>query len=244
MDGFQCVSCAWTKPAAPLAFEFCENGAKATAWEITTHRCTPDFFARHTVTELLDWDDYSLEQAGRLTHPMRYDAATDRYLPVSWTDAFAEIGRELRAIEDRKSVVFYSSGRSSNEASYLYGLLARLYGNNNLPDSSNMCHETTSVALPESIGVPVGTVTLDDFDATDCIMFFGQNVGSNSPRMLHALQHASERGVPIIVYNPLRERGLESFINPAVADRDADAARQPALPHNTIRSRPAATWRH
>jgi molybdopterin-dependent oxidoreductase alpha subunit len=214
VDGFQCVSCAWSKPAEPRALEFCENGAKATAWEITTHRCKPDFFARHTVAELLDWDDYSLEKAGRLTHPMRYDAPSDRYLPVSWTDAFAEIGRELRAIEDRKSVVFYSSGRCSNETSYLYGLLARLYGNNNLPDSSNMCHETTSVALPESIGVPVGTVTLDDFDKTDCIMFFGQNVGSNSPRMLHALQHASERGVPIIVYNPLRERGLESFLNP------------------------------
>jgi molybdopterin-dependent oxidoreductase alpha subunit len=214
VDGFQCISCAWSKPAEPLAAEFCESGAKATAWEITTHRCTPDFFARHTVTELLDWDDYNLERAGRLTQPMRYDAASDRYLPVNWADAFAEIGRELRAIEDRKSVVFYSSGRSSNEASYLYGLLARLYGSNNLPDSSNMCHETTSVALPESIGVPVGTVTLDDFGETDCIMFFGQNVGSNSPRMLHALQHASERGVPIIVYNPLRERGLESFINP------------------------------
>jgi molybdopterin-dependent oxidoreductase alpha subunit len=214
VDGFQCVSCAWSKPAEPLAAEFCENGAKATAWEITTHRCTPDFFAGHTVSELLGWDDYSLEQAGRLTHPMRYDAASDRYLPVSWSDAFIEIGRELRAIEDRKNAVFYSSGRSSNEASYMYGLLARLYGNNNLPDSSNMCHETTSVALPESIGVPVGTVTLDDFGTTDCIMFFGQNVGSNSPRMLHALQHASDRGVPIIVYNPLRERGLESFINP------------------------------
>ena len=204
VDGFQCVSCAWTKPAEPLAAEFCENGAKATAWEITTHRCTPDFFARHTVSELLDWDDYNLEQAGRLTHPMRYDAASDRYLPVSWADAFAQIGRELRAIEDPKSVVFYSSGRCSNEASYLYGLLARLYGNNNLPDSSNMCHETTSVALPESIGVPVGAITLNDFDTTDCIMFFGQNVGSKSPRMLHALQHASQRGVPIIVYNPLR----------------------------------------
>ncbi len=214
VDGFQCVSCAWSKPAKPLAAELCENGAKATAWEITTHRCTPDFFARHTVTELLGWDDYSLEQAGRLTHPMRYDTASDQYLPVSWANAFAEIGRELRAIEDRKSVVFYSSGRCSNEASYMYALLARLYGNNNLPDSSNMCHETTSVALPASIGVPVGTVSLDDFGQTDCIMFFGQNAGSNSPRMLHALQHASERGVPIIVYNPLRERGLESFINP------------------------------
>ncbi len=158
VDGFQCVSCAWPKPANPLPFEFCENGAKATAWEITTHRCTPEFFAEHTVTELLDWDDYHLEQAGRLTQPMRYDPGTDKYRPVSWSAAFAEIGRELRAIADRKSVVFYSSGRSSNEASYLYGLFARLYGNNNLPDSSNMCHETTSVALPESIGVPVGTV--------------------------------------------------------------------------------------
>jgi molybdopterin-dependent oxidoreductase alpha subunit len=214
VDGFQCVSCAWSKPAHALPFEFCENGAKATAWEITAHRCTPAFFAEHSVTELLGWDDYHLEQAGRLTEPLRYDAASDRYIPVAWADAFAEIGRELRAIEDRKSVVFYSSGRCSNEASYLYALFARLYGNNNLPDSSNMCHETTSVALPESIGVPVGTVTLDDFATTDCLMFFGQNPGSNSPRMLHALQHASERGVPIIAFNPLRERGLERFTNP------------------------------
>jgi molybdopterin-dependent oxidoreductase alpha subunit len=214
VNGFQCVSCAWSKPAHALPFEFCENGAKATAWEITAHRCTPEFFAAHTVTELLDWPDHELEKAGRLTHPMRYDAASDRYVPVSWEDAFAELGRELRAIEDRKSVVFYSSGRCSNEASYLYALFARLYGNNNLPDSSNMCHETTSVALPESLGVPVGTVTLDDFARTDCIMFFGQNPGSNSPRMLHALQLASERGVPIIAYNPLRERGLERFTNP------------------------------
>jgi molybdopterin-dependent oxidoreductase alpha subunit len=217
VDGFQCVSCAWSKPANPLPFEFCENGAKATAWEITAHRCTPAFFADHSVTELLSWDDHHLERAGRLTHPMRYDAASDRYVPVAWAAAFAEIGRELRAVEDRNSVVFYSSGRCSNEASYLYGLLARLYGNNNLPDSSNMCHETTSVALPESIGVPVGTVTRDDFAKTGCIMFFGQNPGSNSPRMLHELQHASERGVPIIAYNPLRERGLERFTNPQSA---------------------------
>ncbi len=214
VDGFQCVSCAWVKPASPLPFEFCENGAKATAWEITAHRCTPDFFAQHTVTELRDWDNYHLEQAGRLTHPMRYHAATDKYVPVSWGHAIADIGAELRAIENRRSVVFYSSGRSSNEASYLYGLFARAYGNNNLPDSSNMCHETTSVALPASIGVPVGTVTLEDFAHTDCIMFFGQNPGSNSPRMLHALQEASERNVPIIVYNPLRERGLERFTDP------------------------------
>ena len=214
VDGFQCVSCAWAKPAAPLAFEFCENGLKATAWDITSHRCTPEFFARHTVTELLDWDEYQLERTGRLTHPLRYDAASDTYKPVSWDAAFTEIGRELRAIEDPREAVFYSSGRCSNEASYLYGLFARLYGNNNLPDSSNMCHETTSVALPESIGSPVGTTTLDDFAHTGCILFFGQNPGSNSPRMLHPLQAASERGVPIITYNPLRERGLERFLNP------------------------------
>jgi molybdopterin-dependent oxidoreductase alpha subunit len=213
-DGFQCVSCAWIKPAEPLAFEFCENGAKATAWDITTHRATPDFFTKHTVSELQAWPDYDLEQVGRLTRPLRYDPASDKYRIVSWDVAFAEIGRELRAIEDRTSAVFYSSGRTSNEASYLYGLFARLYGNNNLPDSSNMCHETTSVALPESIGVPVGTVTLDDFAKTDCIMFFGQNPGSNSPRMLHPLQEARERGASIISFNPLRERGLESFTNP------------------------------
>ncbi len=217
VDGFQCVSCAWPKPAEPLPFEFCENGAKATAWEITTHRCTPAFFADHTVAELLTWDDFHLEQAGRLTHPMRYDPATDKYVAISWDAAFAEIGHELRAVSDRRNAVFYSSGRCSNEASYLYGLFARLYGNNNLPDSSNMCHETTSVALPESIGVPVGTVTLDDFAKTDCILFFGQNPGSNSPRMLHPLQEAAERGVPIITYNPLRERGLERFTNPQSA---------------------------
>ena len=214
VDGFQCVSCAWPKPAHPLPFEFCENGAKATAWEITAHRCTPEFFAQHSVTEMLDWDDYALEKVGRLTHPMRYDAATDHYVPVTWESACEEIARELRAITDRKRAVFYSSGRCSNEVSYLYGLFARLYGNNNLPDSSNMCHETTSVALPISIGVPVGTTTLDDFAHTECILFFGQNPGSNSPRMLHPLQECSERGVPIIVYNPLRERGLERFTNP------------------------------
>ena len=214
VDGFQCVSCAWSKPANPLPFEFCENGVKATAWDITTRRCTPEFMARHTVRELLGWDEYRLEQTGRLTHPLRYDAASDTYQPVSWEAAFEEIGRELRAVPDKRDTVFYSSGRTSNEASYLYGLFARLYGNNNLPDSSNMCHETTSVALPQSIGVPVGTTTLDDFAKAECILFFGQNPGSNSPRMLHPLQEASERGVPIIAYNPLRERGLETFLNP------------------------------
>ncbi len=215
VDGYQCNSCAWVKPANPLPLEYCENGVKAVAWELTAHRCTPDFFAEHTVTELRERDDYNLEQPGRLTHPLRYDASIDKYVPVSWGQAVEEISRELRAVEDKqRGTVFYSSGRLSNEASYLYQLFARAYGNNNLPDSSNMCHETTSVALPLSIGQAVGTVDLADFAKTDCIMFFGQNPGSNSPRMLHPLQEASRRGVPIITYNPLRERGLERFLNP------------------------------
>jgi molybdopterin-dependent oxidoreductase alpha subunit len=215
VDGYQCNSCAWVKPANPLPLEYCENGVKAVAWELTAHRCTPEFFAEHTVTQLRERDDYNLEQPGRLTHPLRYDAATDKYVPVSWGHAVEEIARELRAVEDKaKGTVFYSSGRLSNEASYLYQLFARAYGNNNLPDSSNMCHETTSVALPLSIGQAVGSVDLADFAKTDCIMFFGQNPGSNSPRMLHPLQEASRRGVPIITYNPLRERGLERFLNP------------------------------
>jgi molybdopterin-dependent oxidoreductase alpha subunit len=212
-DGFACVSCAWAKPAKPHPFEFCEEGAKATTWEITTRRCTPEFFAKHSVAELESWTDHALEEEGRLTHPLRWDAATDKYVPVEWADAFREIGTELQKIEP-KAAVFYSSGRASLEASYMYALFARLFGNNNLPDSSNMCHESTSVGLPLSIGVPVGTVTLADFASTDCILFFGHNTGVNSPRMLHDLQECAQRGVPIIVFNPLRERGFERFTNP------------------------------
>ena len=212
-DGFACVSCAWAKPANPHPFEFCESGAKATAWETTSKTIGADFFERYTVTELEAWSDHALEDQGRLTTPLRWDAAGDKYRPVPWDTAFAEIGAALRAAE-REQVVFYSSGRASLETSYMYGLLARMYGNNNLPDSSNMCHESTSVALQRTIGDGVGTVVLDDFAQTDCILFFGQNVGVNSPRMLHQLQAARKRGVPIITFNPLRERGLVSFTNP------------------------------
>lgn len=212
-EGFACVSCAWGKPADPHALEFCENGAKATAWELTSHRTGPDFFDAHSLSGLRGWSDYDLERHGRLTHPLRYDAATDRYRPTSWEEAYRDIGAQLRTMEP-ESVVFYASGRASLEASFMYQLLARAYGNNNLPDSSNMCHESTSVGLQESIGVPVGTVTLADFEHTDCIFFFGQNVGSNSPRMLHPLQEARKRNVPIITFNPIRERGLERFVNP------------------------------
>src|SRR3954451_19999329 len=212
-DGFACVSCSWAKPGDPRPFEFCEEGAKATTWEITNRRCTPEFFADHTVASLASWSDHDLEEQGRLTHPLRRDAASDKYVPVDWAEAFAVIGRELKAF-DPKSVVFYTSGRASLEASYMYALFARMYGNNNLPDSSNMCHESTSVGLPLSIGVPVGTITLDDFKKTDCILFFGHNTGVNAPRMLHDLEDCAKRGVPIIVFNPLRERGHERFTNP------------------------------
>ena len=192
--GFACVSCAWAKPAHPHPFEFCENGAKATAWELTSLRADADFFAAHTVSELQNWTDYELEQTGRLTQPMRYDRASDRYVPIAWEDAFRDIGAQLKSF-DPDSVVFYSSGRASLETSYMYALFARVYGTNNLPDSSNMCHETTGKALKKSVGVPVGTVTLDDFEKCDAMFFFGQNTGSNSPRMLHELQRASKRGV-------------------------------------------------
>jgi molybdopterin-dependent oxidoreductase alpha subunit len=212
-EGFACVSCSWAKPADPHAFEFCENGAKATAWEIPSKRIAPDFFATHTVSELENWDAYTLESQGRLTEPMRYDPVTDKYVPIAWDQAFSEIGAELRAM-DPESVVFYTSGRASLETSYMYQLMARMYGCNNLPDSSNMCHESTSVALPKTIGVAVGTVTLEDFEQADCMLFFGHNTGTNAPRMLHPLQEARKRGVPIITFNPIRERGLVKFVNP------------------------------
>jgi molybdopterin-dependent oxidoreductase alpha subunit len=211
--GFMCVSCAWTKPEHPHPLEFCENGAKATLWELTSRRCDLAFFAQHTVSELRTWSDFDLEHAGRLTHPMRYDASSDKYVPVAWTDAFADIGRELKKL-DPKSTIFYASGRASLETAYLYALFARLYGHNNLPDSSNMCHETTSVGLKKVIGSPVGTCVLKDFDECDAMFFFGQNTGSNSPRFLHTLKDAVERGCKIVTFNPVREKGLLEFVDP------------------------------
>lgn len=212
-EGIMCPSCAWAKPAKPHAFEFCENGAKATLWELTPKRCAPEFFARHSVTRLRGWHDHDLEGAGRLTHPLRFDPATDRYAPVSWDQAFAEIGRELKAL-DPAAAVFYSSGHAGLEAAYLYALFARLYGTNNLPQSSNMCHETTSVGLSDVIGVPVGTCTLDDFERCDAIFVFGHNTGTNSPRFLRELRAAAKRGCRIVTFNPLREKGLLEFVDP------------------------------
>jgi molybdopterin-dependent oxidoreductase alpha subunit len=212
--GFDCPGCAWPDPKHTSSFEFCENGAKAVAWEATSKRCTPEFFAAHTVTELAGWSDYQLEMVGRLTHPMAYDAASDHYVPVSWDDAFATIGAHLNALPDPDMAEFYTSGRTSNEAAFLYQLFVREYGTNNFPDCSNMCHEATSVGLPQSIGVGKGTVLLEDFDKADCIFIFGQNPGTNSPRMMTNLRDASRRGAAIISFNPFRERALERFQHP------------------------------
>ena len=212
-DGYMCVSCAWAKPAKAHPLEFCENGAKATAWEVTHRRADRAFFDAHTLTELEGWRDHDLEEQGRLTHPMRWDAATDKYVAVSWQEAFEKIGRELRAVPPNE-VEFYTSGRASLETAYMYQLFARMYGSNNLPDCSNMCHESSSVGLPESIGASVGTAVLSDFQNCDCIFYIAQNVGTSSPRLLHDLQDAVERGVKVVAINPLRERGLERFTNP------------------------------
>ncbi|MGO4448064.1 FdhF/YdeP family oxidoreductase [Phyllobacterium sp. TAF24] len=213
-DGFDCPGCAWPDPKHTSSFEFCENGAKAVTWESTAKRVRPSFFASHTVTELWDWSDHDLEDQGRLTDPLIYDAATDTYIPIGWDRAFETIGAALNALPDPNMAEFYTSGRASNEAAFLYQLFVRAYGTNNFPDCSNMCHEATSVGLPHSIGVGKGTVTLEDFDHADAIFSFGHNPGTNHPRMMTTLREAAKRGAPIIVFNPLKERALERFASP------------------------------
>jgi molybdopterin-dependent oxidoreductase alpha subunit len=212
--GFDCPGCAWPDPKHTSSFEFCENGAKAVSWEATAKRTTPEFFAAHTVSELWYRSDFDLENEGRLTHPMVYDRTIDQYLPISWDEALTKIGAALRALPHPDMAEFYTSGRASNEAAFLYQLFAREYGTNNFPDCSNMCHEATSVGLPESIGVGKGTVTLEDFDHCDAVFCIGHNPGTNHPRMLTTLREVSKRGAPIVVLNPLRERGLERFTSP------------------------------
>jgi molybdopterin-dependent oxidoreductase alpha subunit len=213
-DGFDCPGCAWPDKEHTSTFQFCENGAKAVTWEATKKRVPPAFFAAHTVSELRGWNDHALEDQGRLTHPMRYDAATDTYRPIAWDEAFARIGAVLRALPDPNMAEFYTSGRASNEAAFLYQIFAREYGTNNFPDCSNMCHEATSVGLPQSIGIGKGTVSLDDFDRCDLIIAMGHNPGTNHPRMMGTLHDAAKRGAQIIVFNPLRERALERFADP------------------------------
>ncbi len=213
-EGFDCPGCAWPDPKHTSSFEFCENGAKAVAWEATTKRATPEVFLQHTVSELLTWSDHAIEDLGRLTEPMAYDPADDHYKVISWEDAFARTAVGLKALKDPNEAEFYASGRASNEAAFLYQLLARRFGTNNFPDCSNMCHEPTSVGLPDSIGIGKGSVTLEDFDHADLILCFGHNPGTNHPRMMATLREASRRGATILAFNPLKERSLEKFASP------------------------------
>jgi len=215
-DGFDCPGCAWPDKEHKSTFQFCENGAKAVTWEATTKRVTPEFFAQNTVESLLGMSDYELENMGRLTHPMVYDRETDTFRAVQWEAAYARIGEILRGLRPEQ-VEFYTSGRASNEAAYLFQLFARELGTNNFPDCSNMCHEPTSVGLPKAIGQGKGTVSLEDFEECELIISIGHNPGTNHPRMMGTLWEASRRGVPIIVLNPLRERALERFQDPQAA---------------------------
>jgi molybdopterin-dependent oxidoreductase alpha subunit len=213
-DGFDCPGCAWPDRDHTSTFQFCENGAKAVTWEATRKRVTPDFFRANTVASLWEWTDSELENEGRLTHPLAYDRASDTYQAISWEGAFARIGAALRALPDPNMAEFYTSGRTSNEAAFLYQIFVREFGTNNFPDCSNMCHEATSVGLPKSIGIGKGTVSLDDFDDCELIISIGHNPGTNHPRMMGTLHEVSRRGVPIIVLNPLKERALERFADP------------------------------
>ena len=215
-EGFDCMSCAWPDPdpGHRHVAEFCENGAKAVAEEATTARATPDFFARHSLADLDAHSEYWLGQQGRITHPMIRRPGGTHYEPIGWDDAFTLIGAQLTALDSPDAATFYTSGRACNEAAFVYQLFVRAFGTNNLPDCSNMCHESTSIALQESIGIGKASVTLDDVHTAKLIVLAGQNPGTNHPRMLSALEIAKENGAKIISINPLREAGLVRFKNP------------------------------
>ena len=215
--GFDCPGCAWPDRNPHSTFEFCENGVKAVANEATSKRVSADFFAEHSVAWLAEQSDEFLEAQGRLTEPMAYDPASDRYVPIGWDAAFARIADALNALASPDEAIFYTSGRTSNEAAFLYQLFVRAYGTNNMPDCSNMCHEPSGVAMTEQIGSGKGSVTLDDFEQADAIFVFGQNPGTNHPRMLGELRRAAKRGCNVVAFNPLRERGLERFTDPQSA---------------------------
>ncbi|MGQ2916373.1 FdhF/YdeP family oxidoreductase [Microbacterium aurantiacum] len=213
-DGFDCPGCAWPEEDKRHVAEFCENGAKAVAEEATLRRVGPDFFARHSIADLAAHDDWWLGQQGRLTHPVILDEGASHYRPITWDDALREIAGALSALDDPDEAVFYTSGRTSNEAAFLYQLLVRGLGTNNLPDCSNMCHESSGAALSETIGIGKGTVSIEDIHAADLLIVAGQNPGTNHPRMLSALEKAKQRGARIIAVNPLPEAGLLRFENP------------------------------
>ena len=234
--GFDCPGCAWGDSKEGGMVMFCENGAKAVNWEATKRRVDGNFFAKHSVTSLLEQSDYWLEYQGRITEPMSYDAATDRYKPISWDAAFALIAKHLQGLSSPNQAEFYTSGRASNEAAFLYQLFVRAYGTNNFPDCSNMCHEASGVALSQSVGVGKGTVTFDDFEHADAIFVWGQNPGTNHPRMLEPLREAVKRGAQVVCINPLKERGLERFQNP---QHPLEMLTNADKPTNTAYFRPA-----
>ncbi len=217
-DGFDCPSCAWPDPEDHRsAFEFCENGAKALASEITKARVDPAFFTQHSIAQLAGWSDYQLDQAGRLTYPVVRRAGASHYEAITWEEAFSMAGEAFRALPVPDQAVFYTSGRASNEAAFLWQLFARQLGTNNLPDCSNMCHESSGVAMKDAVGVGKGTVSLDDLHHAGMILLMGQNPGTNHPRMLSALQTAVRNGAHLVAVNPLREAGLLGFNHPQEA---------------------------
>lgn len=215
-SGFDCPGCAWPDPAGRRSAiaEYCENGAKALAEEATKERCDPDLLARRSVEELARLSDFELSRLGRLTHPMVLRPGATHYAPIAWDDAFGLIADELRALASPDEALFYTSGRTSNEAAFLYQLFVRQFGTNNLPDCSNMCHESSGVALSETVGIGKGSVTLEDVETAELIVVMGQNPGTNHPRMLTALKHAKANGARIVAVNPLREVGLQRFLHP------------------------------
>lgn len=212
--GFDCPGCAWGEDGEKGFFHFCENGAKAVNWEGTRRRVNAAFFAQHPVSWLRKQSDYFLEYQGRLNQPVRYNSQTDHYEAISWDDAFALIAKHIKQLGSPNQAEFYTSGRASNEAAFLYQLFARAVGTNNFPDCSNMCHEATSVGLAQSIGIGKGTTRMEDFAKADAIFLFGQNPATNHPRMMDTLYKASRRGASIVSFNNLKERGLERFTNP------------------------------
>ncbi|ARD43148.1 FdhF/YdeP family oxidoreductase [Colwellia sp. PAMC 21821] len=212
--GFDCPGCAWGDSADAGKVDFCENGVKAIAWEATSKRVDVEFFQQHSITELKQWDDHSLEKSGRLTQPMFFDGKSDHYQAISWDDAFNVIADNLQNLASPDEALLYTSGRASNEAAYLYQLFGRVLGTNNFPDCSNMCHEASGIGMASSLGTGKGTVTMEDFDEADAIFVFGQNPGTNHPRMLGTLRKASKRGATIVSINNLQERGLQKFLDP------------------------------
>lgn len=214
-EGFDCPGCAWPEPAHRSKLgEYCENGAKAVAEEITDKKADIEFFLDHSVEEISTWSDYQIGKSGRVVHPMYLPKGKTHYEPVSWKRAFEIIADELKACKSPHEAVFYTSGRTSNEAAFMYQLFVRLFGTNNLPDCSNMCHESSGVALSETIGIGKGTVTLDDIHNSEVVFVVGQNPGTNHPRMLSALQQCKANGGIVVHVNPLPEAGTTRFVNP------------------------------